>query len=352
MIYTLPSNIHNVDFRLIEAEVDATVDTILLSSRNTYSQPLHFIGVRNCEITVDGPVNISVSKDLSYALKFDDCKNFWLTGVNKRLKLSGGNIGIAIEKRSTDFEIEHVEVSDCGFAGVMAKDDSAKRTDADPFVMRNVKIHHCKIERTGGEGLYIGNSSYLKGHDLENVELYSNTFKDTGWDSIQLGNCIKGASIHDNTIDNYGTKNERFQNNAIQLGEGTGGLCFRNIIRKGTGNGIIVLGLGDNNVYDNVILNAGENGIYCDDRVTPGPGFKFIGNIIVSPRVDCIGIFANKGLLNEARNNQLVLPGSFGVMPTRDSFLNKGADVLVKDVNNLRSRDEQLAGFLLAKFGT
>lgn len=344
MSYTVPSHSNIVDFTEI-----GSPDSIILSAKNIYSKPLRFLNLRDCEITVDGPVTVTVPKEFSYNFKFENCKSFRLAG-DDQLKLSGGNIGVAIEKRSSNFWIDHVTIVDSGFAGIMAKDDSAKRLDLEPFVMRNMKIYKCTIERTGGEGVYIGNSSYLKGHDLEDVEIYSNTFKDTGWDSIQLGNCIKGASIHDNVIDNYGTRNERFQNNAIQIGEGTGGLCFRNTIRKGTGNGIICLGIADNNVYDNVILNAGENGIYCDDRVSIGMGFKFIGNTIVKPRVDCLKIEANKGLQNEVRNNLLVLPGSFGILPTRDSFINKGADVIVKDVNNLRSRDEQLAAFILAKF--
>lgn len=320
-------------------------EEIIISPGHT--EPILFSGIdgANKKVVIRGG-SVTVPSNLSYGLKFDNCRNFRLTGTH----VKGGNIGITCEKRSTDFEIDHCEVSGTGFAGIMAKDDGEKRTDPNPFVMQNVSIHHNYLHDTGGEGVYIGNSSYLKGHDLKHVHVFKNTFKNTGLESIQLGNCIEGAKIYKNTIDNYGTKNEKFQNNGVQVGEGTGGLCYRNVIRSGTGNGIIVLGIADNIIHGNVILYAGENGIYCDDRISLGTGFKFTGNIIVKPKVDCFGIQANKGLQNEITNNLFVLPGSFGVMPTRDSFLNKGTDVIVKESDNLRSMDEQLAGFLIAKY--
>jgi hypothetical protein len=292
------------------------------------------------EVTVMGADVVVPVKD-PYGLLFSNCTHFRLTGS----KITGGNIGVSVGKGCTDFEIDHNVITSSGFAGLMAKDDGAKRGE---FIMRNVKIHHNYVENTGAEGFYIGNSSFDKGHDLVGVWIFSNTFNGTGWDAIQAG-CSTDCKIFDNIIDNAGTKKEKFQGNGIQLGKGTTALCYGNVIRKTSGNGIISLGK-DCEIFENVILFAGDNGIFIDDRLPMGTWNKIFKNVIVKPAMDCLSISANHGVQNEAWDNLLLMPGSYGKVTGRDSFIRILSDVLLKESNNRKSMDESEAAYYTERY--
>ena len=187
--------------------------------------------------------------------------------------------------------------------------------------MENVFFHDNYVHDTGGEGFYVGNSFYDVGvktacgikypHEVHNARIYNNVVKNSGWESIQLGSATQGAQVYSNRVENYGTENAYNQNNGIQIGVGTGGLCYNNLIKSGTGNGLIVLGLADNIVHDNVIVNAGAAGIYCDNRYSPGPGFQFINNTIVNPKTDGIRIYAEYNWNNVVINNIIANPGAY-----------------------------------------
>lgn len=98
--------------------------------------------------------------------------------------------------------------------------------------MSNVSIHDNHIYNClGGEGVYIGKSNYTEGHDLNNVLIYSNHVHNTGWDGIQLG-CALDSKVYDNTVENFGKRNEPRQRNDIQI-EGTSGVCTGNLVQKG-----------------------------------------------------------------------------------------------------------------------
>ena len=59
--------------------------------------------------------------------------------------------------------------------------------------------------------------------------------------------------------------------NGIQLGEGTGGKCYNNSIKNSYANGMIVLGLGDNVIFNNIIVNSGGQGAFIDSRPPASP---------------------------------------------------------------------------------
>jgi hypothetical protein len=263
----------------------------------------------------------------SYSIKTENSRYFRITGGNVSknygIKVTGGHLGITLDKLSTNFEVDHVEVMKVGFAGVMAKTDPScdKTTLRGNFVMQNVSLHDNYVHDTGGEGFYIGNSFFEKGvqtscglrlpHEIHNVKIYNNVIKNAGWEAIQLGCATKGAAVYNNTIENYGLANRNSQNNGVQLGAGTGGTFYNNFIKNGKGNGLILMGIGDNVVHNNVIVNAGAHGIFCDERYTPGPGFKFINNTIVNPKLDGIRLYADLVPMNLIINNIVVNPGSY-----------------------------------------
>ncbi len=287
-------------------------------------------------------------------LKTENSRYFRITGGNTDqvygIKIIGGHMSLNLTKLSTNFEVDHIEITNSGFAGIMAKTDPScdEATWRGNFVMKDVALHHNAISATGGEGIYAGNSFFTGmstpcgtklPHEIHNISIYSNVIKNTGWDAIQLGCATKGASIHGNIIENFGTKNEAAQNNGIQIGSGTGGSCYNNLIRKGTGNGMIVLGLGDNIIYNNIIDQAGGHGIFCDERYTPGAGFKFVNNTIINPKGDGIRIYAELVPMNAIINNIISNPGSYStyVYPRTpsDAFVYKlSKDVKIEMANN------------------
>ena len=343
-------------------------DIICLNSQIKYG-PLKFVNLKGTKekpiiiLNCGGPVVIDVPGH-SFALKTEKSEYFRITSVATKdspygIHLSGAKgMGLALDYLSTNFEIDHIEVSDIGFAGIMAKtdpscDDASIRGN---FTMHDVAFHDNYVHDTGGEGFYIGNSFYNNGmkrqcgvrypHDIEGVKVFDNIVKNSGWESIQVGSAPKGAEVYNNYIENYGTKDIENQRGGIQIGEGTGGLCYNNVIKKGKGNAMIVLGWGDNIVFNNLIIDAGKNGIFCDERYTKGDGFKFINNTIINPGLDGILIYAELVEKNVIVNNIIANPGNYSVYENtpykkaEDAYVHKLSDDVKIDMsNNLFIRD-------------
>lgn len=369
--YNVPAGKNLIDGSILGIKPGAV---ICLSSTIKYGN-LHFkniVGTATAPITIKncgGTVNV-VATGLSYAIKFSGSKFFRFTGGNTAkvygIKINGGHLGISVEALSTNFEVDHIEIGNIGFAGVMAKTDPTcdNATIRGNFTMLNPSIHDNYVYNTGGEGFYIGNSFYKGGvktscgtrypHEIHNLKLFNNVVKNAGWEGIQVGCATRGAMIYGNSVETYGSANSEAQNNGIQLGEGTGGKFFNNYIKDGKGNGLIVLGLGDNVVHNNIIVNAGGSGIFCDDRVTTGTGFKFINNTIVNPKVDGIRIYADVSTLtNVIINNIIVNPGSYSTYSYprtgNDAYIYKlSSNVKLVASNNYQTRSISAVKFINA----
>ncbi|MCR6639118.1 MAG: right-handed parallel beta-helix repeat-containing protein [Sporocytophaga sp.] len=287
-------------------------------------------------VNSSGKVTISASSSNGYGLKFSNCKYVKVAGNGSNdqygIHVKGSHIGVTFESLSTNWEISNVEISNIGFAGLMGKTDPS----CDPatwngnFVMRDISIHDNYVHDVTGEGFYIGNSFYASGrnlscgtitpHTVEGLRLFKNKVVNSGCEGIQVGCATKGCEIFENTIENFGKDPfAAHQNNGLQLGEGTGGKCYNNIIKNGPGNGIICLGYGDNLVYNNLILNAGAYGVYADTRYTPGQAFNFINNTIINSGSDGFMIAAGKIPMTNIMNNIIVNPKSGKFINTRNS---------------------------------
>ena len=308
-------------------------------------------------INKGGKVTFNVDVKASYAFKTQNCQYFKIMGngdaaVKYGFDVSGGNIGMTMDDLSSDFEIANVEVRNSGFAGIMAKTDPTcdVATQRGHFTLRNVVLHDNYIHQTGGEGFYVGNSFYAEGvkaacgtvlpHDVINVKIYNNLTELTGCEGIQVGGAIAGAEIYNNTVKSPGQSPfAAAQDNGIQIGEGTGGRCYNNLVKNAPGNGIIVLGLGDNVVYNNFILNSGQHGIFSDSRYTPGPNFQFINNTIVTTKLDGIRLNSSSILMNTVINNVIINPGS-GLYVHKNS-----GDVKLTDANNYLNKDVNTCKF-------
>lgn len=281
----------------------------------------------------------------TYGMKFENSQYYRLTGTGDDkneygIEVDGGHISITMDKLSTNFEVDHIEIHNSGFAGLMAKTDPScdEATWNGNFTMRNLDIHHNYVHHTKGEGFYIGNSFYAGGrnlscgtiqpHAVEDVKLHHNITRYTGCEGIQVGCVIKGAEVYDNDVAYFGQDPfAAAQNNGIQIGEGTGGKLYNNIVANGPGNGLIILGLGDNLIYNNVVINPGTNGVFCDERYTTGPGFTFINNTFINPAQDGFKLYSELVSYNKLYNNIVVSPGG--------KYINTKSGVKLDDKNNL-----------------
>jgi hypothetical protein len=339
--YVVPAGQHIVDGKLLGLQpgsvigLSADIPYGNIVFRNIVGTPENPIIIKNC----GGTAKITAT-GLPFALKTQYSLYFRITGGDVHgaygIVVTGGQIGVQLGNLSTNFEVDHVEIKDVGFAGIMAKTDPDcnDATLRENFLMKNVTFHHNYVHETGGEGFYIGNS-FFDGmntacgkrlpHEIHNLRLFNNIVKNSGWDGIQVGCATRGARIYGNSIENYGMLNVYNQRNGMQIGGGTGGLCYGNFIKKGNGNGLIVMGLGDNIIYNNVIVDAGAYGIFCDERVSPGPGFQFLNNTIVNPKSDGIRIYADLVPMNVIKNNIIANPGSY----TTYSYPRKPEDAFI-----------------------
>jgi hypothetical protein len=307
-------------------------------------------GTAEAPITITnqgGKAIISTSVTASYAFKTQNCSYFKVTGkgtasVNNGLVVNGGNISMTMDDLSSDFEISGVEVCNSGFAGIMAKTDPScdAATWRGHFTMKNVLIHNNYVHKTGGEGLYIGNSFYADGislscgkvlpHDVVNAKIYANFVDSTGSEGIQVGSAVSGCEIYNNMVINPGMSPfSAYQDNGIQIGEGTGGRCCNNLIANAPGNGIIVLGLGNNQVFNNYILNSNGYGIFADSRYTPGPYFQFINNAIINSKLGGIKLNSETIPMNTVINNAIVQSGGASL-----AIIKKSSSVKLTASNN------------------
>ncbi len=218
---------------------------------------------------------------------------------------------------STDFRICFVEVSNPGFAGIMAKTDPGAGGYAvrGSFTQYNTIIHDVYAHDIPGEAFYVGNSFYASGtpdgylpNDLVGVRIYNNLTERCGREGIQVGSATSDCEIYDNVVLDSGLLGISGQQNGIQIGEGTTGKCYGNIVRNAGANGIVVLGIGNNLVFNNVVENTGTNGFFCDNRAgaeIPGSYVRLYNNTIVNPTKDG-ALFYNEVTVNEFKNNIVV----------------------------------------------
>lgn len=327
--YVVPSNLNTqvVDGIKLGLKPGAV---ICLSAANKYGnilfRNLNGIAGNPISITNCGGTALVNATGRPYTVKTEASKFIHISGgsgTTYGIKLTGGHVGLTLEGLTTNVEVNNVEVYNVGFAGIMAKTDPTcdDRTIRGNFVMRDVSIHHNYVHDTKGEGFYVGHSFYEIGrtlscgvrlpHEMDGVRIFDNKVLRSGWDGIQVGCAITGAYVYNNTVESYGYLNQPYHTNGIQFSEGSKGICYNNLIKSGPGIGINIVGYGDSFVHDNVIVNAGTFGIFCDERTRKTlPGFKIISNTIINPGQDGIRMY-NESVPGVVLNNIIVNPGSY-----------------------------------------
>ena len=133
------------------------------------------------------------------------------------------NTCIFVAGGAGDIEIFGIDIDKTGFAGIMAKADPDANSPwfwRGSWVLDNLRIHHCTIQNTAGEGVYLGyyGSGKLKGtnskgqeveyyaHLLDHLKLYRVDFINTGLDSFQVNNAINVDICYVNTTGSGASK--------------------------------------------------------------------------------------------------------------------------------------------------
>ncbi|PWJ40974.1 putative secreted protein (Por secretion system target) [Sediminitomix flava] len=202
--------------------------------------------------------------------------------------------GIITEGQCQGLELDHLEIHNTPFAGIIIKydpkcflEDSWQRN----YLMQGIRVHDNWIYDTGSEGLYIGYTggpidcdaeNTIFPHKIENVQIYKNLIQRTGWDALQVyqtSNC----DIYENVVEDYGFFNELFQNTGIDIGWKTSARIYNNKVNRGSGIGIEIKAQGGIEVFNNQISNAGFDGIYANDVDTEVGrlAYRFTHNTIV-----------------------------------------------------------------------
>ena len=295
----------------------------LLRFRNftgSASQPIIF---KNC----GGLVTIGHGTYYA-ALDFQGCRYFHVTGAGDpaetygiRIDSCGTASAMSVGVLSSDCEIDHIEVAKAGFAGMMVKTDPGcdAATWRENFTMYNVNIHDNYVHDVGGEGFYVGNSFFGSGmtrtcdgvsmqvypHDIVGLSIHHNIVRNSGAECLQYA-CAPDAEVYNNDLENCGIDPfASYQNNGLQCGGGAGGNCYNNRVKDMGGAALIVIGhLGNNRFYNNLLMNSGGDGIFCDERTGSigGTYCDFINNTVVNSGRDAIRLYNQDNTIVLANN--------------------------------------------------
>ena len=124
------------------------------------------------------------------------------------------------------------------------------------------------------------------------------------------------------------------------LNPGTNADVYNNIIINGKGTGIALQTTGGQKVYNNLIVNAGQEydienqitaqkfGIFCKYVANVGSdsSYKFINNTIINPKSDGIRFQNRNSTSNLFINNTIINPGAYEYYENNGNTSNTGSD--------------------------
>lgn len=296
--------------------------------------------IQNC----DGKAIIE-SND-AFGLKFTHSKHFKVLGNGSDNDTYGIKVStakgffITMELFTTNFEIAYVEVAgfepngigpNNGFAGMGIKTSPYQDCDLfrDPtrtaWIMKDIKVHDNYIHDIGGEGLYIGHGFYTGrkesacdaitySHSIQGMRIYNNLIENVGNDGIQIKNVDKDCEVYNNTIRNYGVVNEGAHNEGLFIGGGTTGKFYNNYVIGGTGTGIQCQGIGNLDIYNNLVVDSGDYGFFASGGAYitrfPDGYFNIINNTFVNSGNYGFAFFDEGGGVKRLVNNVFAIAES------------------------------------------
>jgi hypothetical protein len=291
----------------------------LKNFHGTTAQPIIF---KNC----GGQVVVG-NTDWYYAIRLDKCTNFRFTGTGSGAYEYGFRVSqtpvqipaVSVGDMSNHFELDHIEISSSGFAGILAKTDPdcSGAPNRGNFVMSNISIHDNLVRNTNGEGIYVG-FPHFRGvpkacngdtimvipHEITGLKIFNNTIDNTQREGLQVGCAVSDVEIYQNYISNFGLANIKWQRSGVHLSTGTSGKFFSNAIVTGTGAGMWLNGHGNNQIFNNLIVDSGEDGIMVyDSIVVDGTPYNIINNTIVNCAGYGMRVYTERNTLINFSNN-------------------------------------------------
>lgn len=299
------------------------------------------ITIKNC----GGPVIIG--SDFTYMFRVMNSKYLHITGTGDPNTFYGiktqpfftnlTSAAYSFNGVLSDIEIDHVWGDSTRVWGIQLKTtpvDYDSLTWHPYGVINNIKIHDCKMSNTGVEGYYIGYTDYdvpvktasgttinVDAPRIVNLEFHDNISLNTGWDGMQFA-AVDNFVAYNNYIHNYGMTNTSGQMDGFILGGRTWGRMYNNYIDSGGSTGIHLMGFNQNApptlIYNNLVINAGWDGIWTDDRPGsndryPNQKYYIFNNTIVNPARYGANFYSSNGTVssgNRFQNNLIVNPAN------------------------------------------
>lgn len=308
----------------------------------------------------DGKVRVKNTVSGQDAIGIGNCSEFefrgdGVAGIKYGIEIyeSYGPSSLGIGALSTNYEVCFIEAHhNFTFSGITAKTDPGANGYAQRgnFTQYDTKIHDCYMHDLWGEGFYIGSSFYTQGHgaekwlphDIIGLRVYNNITERTGREGIQVGSAPQDVEIYNNICIDSGIAGLLYQENGVQLGGGTTGKFYNNIIIGAQDNGLTMGTRGDVDIFNNIIVDAASYGIFSNDDTTPGaPGghIRFYNNTIINPGLS--GLLSHAATYtNEFRNNIGVIPN------TAYNIVDTDVDTTVIQSNNLSQTTTAGIGFI------
>lgn len=225
-----------------------------------------------------------------------DTYGFYCTTVIDPGDPDRNGVGFSALGRSSDLEFERIYVYKKTY-GAWAKQDASciDSLKYPNFRMNNISIHDCKFFNIGQDVMYLGAThpynpaslqkpiscvrpcSTCEDGDttitefpipmrLSNIHIYNNILDSAMRTGIQLSGADSGYNeINNNTITRMGFERNQQQGTGISIGGGAYADVHDNSIRQTFINGIFVLGVGLNKVYNNYVDSSGFLGSIKND---------------------------------------------------------------------------------------
>lgn len=243
-------------------------------------------GTAEAPITIEncgGAAEIG-SEGSRYGMALDGCAHVVVSGGGDPAIRYGivldetDGVGLSFTKRSTAFTVSRVEITNSGFAGLVAKTDNAEG-----WVMSDVEIRDSYIHDVAAEGMYIGQTK-SPAHTIEGLSIHHNLIVRTGWDLLQLAHATAGVEVAHNTLLHGGLLGRKRHDNGLQIGDNTTGHYHHNTLIHHHGNALIVLGSGDILIENNHIHSGGERAFFIDNRQHAGTAPVIIARNLILHR--------------------------------------------------------------------
>lgn len=110
---------------------------------------------------------------------------------------NGGHMGLGVTG-ATRFEVEFVEITRSGFAGLRV--NQPKAADGTVAPLEDVRLHDLYIHDTKSEGIYFGSTQGAPTPLAVGLQIHDNRIVRTGTEALQVQNLGPGTEIHHNVM--------------------------------------------------------------------------------------------------------------------------------------------------------